>query len=423
MKRIITITLALICLFPLYIIIVSLLASRTAPLDDSDIHYSPKKIPDKTNGYVVIQPALKQIKESGHQDIDSTVNELKEKDTFDYVKAEKLLNRHSSILEVYSNALKLESFQIPVLQNSFAPEQETYSIQLMTVNKLAALNVKKLIHEDNVPEASEEIVNLLKYGYFIQHADGGLISFIVGSAVKRQALELLEVMVLRSNFESPYYQGMRNQVATYCNNTAIINTLKKEYTDLANTLRNLDQDMMYDLKPGSGILERYSNMAAKLRLGYFYNKTATLNQLADYYRKEINNVNGQYADIKHAHVSLPSSKVLLFIELLSGNPIGKIMLNIILPPFDRIVDRKLALDAQCNAALLSLAIKAYHAEHNLLPENLDHLTPYYISEIPHDPFGQKLAYSKSKKVVYSVGADMQDNGGDSEKDILFMSAK
>ncbi len=423
MKKIIKITLALIGGFSLYILLYSLLASATTPPDDSDMHYSPKKIHDQGNAYVVMQPALKQMKQSGHHDINSAVNELMEQSAFDYVKAETLLNRYSSILDVYSDALKLESFQFPLEQNVPEPEWETYSLQLMKVNKLAALNIKRLIEEDNLSEASDETVNLFKYGYMIQHGDGGLISFMVGSAIKRQALDLLEYVVLRSDFESASYQKMGNQIAGYCDNTAIINTLKKEYTIAANALSNLDQDIMHDIRSGGGIVEQFRTTSAKLRLGYFYNKTATMSKLAEYFRKEIDNVNGHYADVGHAHTSLPSNRGMLFAGLLTGNGIGKIMLDIMLPSYDTIVERKFKLDAQCNVALTSLAIKAYHAAHKLLPEDLSHVTPYYISKIPHDPFGRKLIYSKSKKMVYSLGTDMQDNGGDQEKDILFMVAE
>ena len=46
--------------------------------------------------------------------------------------------------------------------------------------------------------------------------------------------------------------------------------------------------------------------------------------------------------------------------------------------------------------------------------------PEYIEAVPLDDFdGQPMRYSKPKRVIYSVGEDLQDDGGDEEKDIIY----
>jgi len=55
-----------------------------------------------------------------------------------------------------------------------------------------------------------------------------------------------------------------------------------------------------------------------------------------------------------------------------------------------------------------------------LPGTLDALVPDYIDKIPSDDFdGEPMRYSAEKKIIYSVGEDLNDDGGGEEKDIIF----
>lgn len=73
---------------------------------------------------------------------------------------------------------------------------------------------------------------------------------------------------------------------------------------------------------------------------------------------------------------------------------------------------------------LLLALKAYNQDNGRLPDSLETLVPNYLPEVPKDPFsGQDLKYSLEKKIIYSVGQngterDLNDDGGDEEKDIV-----
>jgi hypothetical protein len=73
--------------------------------------------------------------------------------------------------------------------------------------------------------------------------------------------------------------------------------------------------------------------------------------------------------------------------------------------------RKLALT---RAAETVLAIARYRQDRDALPDRLDVLVPSYLASLPNDPFsGRALRYSAdvSRFVVYSVGADGNDDGG------------
>ena len=73
-----------------------------------------------------------------------------------------------------------------------------------------------------------------------------------------------------------------------------------------------------------------------------------------------------------------------------------------------------------------IALERYRRKHGALPEKLEQLVPEFLDEVPADPFdGRPLRYliRDGKPVVYSVGKDRVDDGGQGddsgEPDILF----
>ena len=68
---------------------------------------------------------------------------------------------------------------------------------------------------------------------------------------------------------------------------------------------------------------------------------------------------------------------------------------------------------QLDSSRLALAALAYQKDHGSLPPSLKELEGRYLSEIPNDPFdGSEMRYSSSKHIIYSIGEDGLDDGGD-----------
>jgi|GEM_PF-752720 len=70
---------------------------------------------------------------------------------------------------------------------------------------------------------------------------------------------------------------------------------------------------------------------------------------------------------------------------------------------------------QNSLLLVSLALQAYHAEHNAYPATLVELTPAYLKAVPDDPFALQapLCYQRTETgyLLYSIGPDGKDDGG------------
>lgn len=71
------------------------------------------------------------------------------------------------------------------------------------------------------------------------------------------------------------------------------------------------------------------------------------------------------------------------------------------------------LESRVSGAHLVLALRMHELRHGNLPQKLDDLVPEFIGRVPRDPHdGKRFRYLPSRRLVYSVGGDLDDNGGD-----------
>jgi hypothetical protein len=78
-------------------------------------------------------------------------------------------------------------------------------------------------------------------------------------------------------------------------------------------------------------------------------------------------------------------------------------------------------EARRALAQLTAAVRRRQAATGRYPERLDTLTEDYIASVPVDPFtGQAMHYKRTDTgfLLYSVGVDLADNGGDEQEDLV-----
>ncbi|MGZ0656507.1 hypothetical protein ACWPKS_12960 [Coraliomargarita sp. W4R72] len=95
-----------------------------------------------------------------------------------------------------------------------------------------------------------------------------------------------------------------------------------------------------------------------------------------------------------------------------SNPVGRILLNILLPSIDTVQQHVDLTQFTGAATRVLFALRAFYGDVGHLPEKLEYLVPKYLEEIPRDPFdGKPIRYSKDSRIIYSVGNDFVDSGG------------
>lgn len=403
----------------LSLVIAALIANafRTYQVHDNDLIYTPPKIEDAKNAYVTLLPILKQIKEQSGKDqaaFADIESEISNTTARDYKEIAKILERYSSYISVFSDALMLEALQVPIIHDIQVKEpfSQNYLGALLLLQKLETLKIESLLAERKYDEASKEIVKLFKYGYLLQNSDGGLIYFKLGREAKKRSFTLIQRLVKESDRESSYYQDLVAQLRLFADNSGLLKSLKREYTVERNSIRGLIEKSIGDIPEQEKIFEEYSKHPWKFR--FVFNESATMKKLSDFYRQEVKNIHGPYSEIEHKEIFKSS-----WTDLVTGNFLGKMLLATVSPSWDRLINGKYELDAHYNLTKVLLALKAHRADKNKLPDKMDDLVPTYLEAIPQDPFdGNNIRYSRTGEKIYSVSSDGQDNGGDAEKDLV-----
>jgi hypothetical protein len=99
-------------------------------------------------------------------------------------------------------------------------------------------------------------------------------------------------------------------------------------------------------------------------------------------------------------------------KLKTGNP--ALAVRMLAPGIDKAATAAARACAESRCAATALAVERYRRAHGRWPDKLDDLVPAYLAQLAEDPFdGQPLRFKRSgyRVVIYSVGVDGVDNGG------------
>jgi len=91
-----------------------------------------------------------------------------------------------------------------------------------------------------------------------------------------------------------------------------------------------------------------------------------------------------------------------------------------IPNFSRALEVAARTQTSLSEAMLVCALERYRRIHGQYPDSLDLLVPEFAEKLPHDLIGgQPLKYRRvpnGKFLLYSVGWNEQDDGGNADKD-------
>lgn len=92
------------------------------------------------------------------------------------------------------------------------------------------------------------------------------------------------------------------------------------------------------------------------------------------------------------------------------------LVNIVLPSADSVMKFRFIAQARRDAAAIAIAATRHRLEHGTYPDASDKLVPAYLEKWPVDPFDDQpmrmKLHADGSLVIYSIGKDQKDNGGD-----------
>lgn len=103
-----------------------------------------------------------------------------------------------------------------------------------------------------------------------------------------------------------------------------------------------------------------------------------------------------------------------------SNIFGKLLVSLVVPAGEKVHAHSVKMRTEINLTRAFVAIQLFRRDAGLWPDSLAVvLSKSLLPNVPIDLFaGRPVQYSREKAILWSVGADGNDDGGDPEKDIV-----
>ena len=386
----------------------AILSLDAPPPDDADLRPSREEIPEDRNALA----SFNQAGEKGHLPLEAReeLQDLLDGKDYDQGKVDRLLRRHAEALALWRQGLARPALQVPPIHDIAADMGYCYS--WLEIARLVDLSALSLCHQGKDDEAFHEAMRIVRFGRMVMGADGSLVTFLIGKTVEEIGLVRLRRMIPQARLDKGQLAVDVRELARRSPPGAdLANALRVEYQAYAKSIDDLHSGN--PLSPGGSAKSGRRRRTPAPAFSLHVNRTKGM--FAEVMRPCVENAAKPYAEMvwPQRPARVRKSVSWLLWTFVTGNGIGKMLFAAVAPDYTKCLEQKCARNISVAATRLLLALKGYKMDKGGLPETLDELVPAYIEAVPPDDFdGQPFRYSASKKVIYSVGKNLTDDGGD-----------
>ncbi len=369
------------------------------PPNDSDLIFTYSKIPDEENGFLILQQAVAALDRTDEEI--GKIADMAADEAWDAAAAADLLKRNEQALQLWAKALGYERIQVPEVKGYFA--LLPYLSKRRDLACLVSVKARLLAREGKGKEAFDLAMSIVRMGYKLEDDDGCLINYLVAIAIKAIGMHRLKALIPECKLPPGTLSAYARELGKYRHNQpGAAASLKLEYAMAANTLDDLAAGRYsHDILDDMGMLP-FGFLPGMCK------PNRTRAKFARAFRTLIVNLKRPQALAQPLPESISGVPALLK----SGNAMGEVLYRRMGGGLAKVPVTAHQLSDEVAAGQLMLALKAYKLKNGELPKELKALVPDYLPEIPKDAFdGKPLRYSLEKKIIYSVGEDLKDDGG------------
>jgi hypothetical protein len=373
----------------------------TVDVPDTHLRLARVSIPEESNAFTVLLEATNHI--WWPQKLESEIAGLTKatNSNWDFSFASLVLSNNTEALKGWDQAVSMPDFQVPECKFEDGLE---YLSGWKRLAQLASIRENSLMHRGEDLEAFTEMLQQIRMGRKMQNAHGVLLHYLVGAAVKEIGYSQMRYWAATTRLTPEQLKNFLSQIEPTADEETIAyaNSMIMEYQLSLTMIDDLRRAKISD--PAAGKIFRSARFVPE------FNVSKTKAKLAKDFQLLVDAAPHHYNEVKlpafpeHPHY---------FLLLVGGNAVGEIMCELLEPALDQAFAKKVRSNVSLQATRTILALRAYQLTHGKLPENLDALVPEFLDKVPVDAFnGQPLHYSAERKIVYSVGKNLKDDGGD-----------
>ena len=399
------------------VVAMAILGIDEDPPDDSDMQVTWADIPEADNAFTYFNQAAQKLYWPDENRTKPLLGMLSG-ETWDDALAKEVLERNSETLALFEKGMARPQFQFP--------DQRKSSLQMVPwvkITQLASVRAAATYRAGRHEQAFDEALQLVRFGYLCENGRGGLTGNLIGIGARVLGTRLIQRMLPQTNLGAEKLQRIAAQLAACsADGKGMADAMRIEYLCVIYRQETIFGELVSRRAPSPANLA-YPRQFLWSRFVYKPNETKRM--LLESLRVEVQNATKVYMQIHHPALRFgpqegESSWWYVAKRCASGNGIGKLLSGLPAPALVPQIDGACMDRVPTRATSVLVALKACKAKTGRLPQSLAELVPEYLAAVPVDDMdGKPLRYSPEKKVVYSVGKDLADDGGSKDKDIVF----
>lgn len=347
---------------------------------------------------------------------------------------EKILAENEPAFKEFEKGLALEKcdFTLGKIYDNPYTQQGVNLLKARSVSSLAILRGRWYERQNNYNQAIKQYLSLLTFSQHISQ-DKLLVSLIVARAIENMTLRPLqqyleqkeiniqlckEILFFLENLEfkrSTLTEVMEKEKGDYLwIGQNLVNDIQKKAVQEGKSekIEEFAKTISESFKEFAEIyyspLILFAQTNSETDKQNFEDKVKTLN-------KKLSS-DTDFSDLLSLIIANPAKRTKNIIDKVAELAAATTLPNII-----RASEFYYSSEAIFRILKASTAVRIYLFEKNILPDILENLTPKYLKDIPRDPYSQQnLIYKKENNafIIYSVGKDREDNGGDGDFDFI-----
>ena len=334
------------------------------------------------------------------------LDDLSSNTNWDSSLAADVLAKNRGSLSLFDQAMQQPYFLVPEPTN-FADDYP-YLGGWKAISHMASIRTIALLRGNNEKEAIDSAFTVIKFGQRAENSGGPILHYLVGAGIKAIGLRCVRQMVAQTSLpETNLIQLIDVLNGFKANREGLTNALKVEYQMECNSVDNFAAGKFST--DDSATDQTVISFTPKI----VFNPTKTKMEFAQADRVLRDNISKPFSEIPWSELPAVKTNISVWQRLISGNAIGDILFAMMEPSLEAFASRASRENVEVTATQLLLALKIYKMRHGQLPESLSELVPELFPEVPRDAFdGKPFRYLPYKKLIYSVGPDLKDSGGE-----------
>jgi hypothetical protein len=329
-----------------------------------------------------------------------------------------VLARNAEALALWEKGLAVPECLLPEVKAFDADISAVYSF--LNLSNLVIVRARNRAGQGNAEDALDDAMRLVRFGQHIEGGKGTLVDYLVAITIKGMGLELIGDLTHESRLPPDRLRRCAADLSPYQTAPgALANSLRAEYAFSRAFWEKvvsgeMDLDVFMRGTPRRGAMEWPER--------FLFKPNRTRRLIAEAYRELIAAAPKYFADMpghdKFYAVAVEEQR------LAGGNLRGGRIFELYLSSVSGALSLKCQTNVQVAATRVLVAMKAFKIDKGRLPATLDELVPDYLDAVPLDDFdGKPLRYNPAKKIIYTVGKDLRDDGGMTKQEFLAAKMK